>query len=79
MIKYEFPLNERVRKFLRIEEIFNKIAQQLAIRNKFDDYACFNLYFNIMAMASRTDLKVELIQEVEKQRSIVSKKIKTKK
>jgi len=79
MIKYEFPLNERVRKFLRIEEIFNKIAQQLAIRNKFDDYACFNLYFHTMATASRTDLKVELIQEIEKQRLKISKKIKTKK
>ena len=78
MIKYEFPLNERVRKVLRIEEIFKNFDNQLSIRNRFDDYACFNLYFNIMAMASRTDLKVELIQEVEKQRFIVSKKIKTK-
>ena len=79
MIKYEFPLNERVRKFLRIEEIFKTIDKQLSIRNRFDDYSCFNLYFHLMATASRTDLKAELIQEVEKQRSIVSKKIKTKK
>tara|TARA_B110000238_G_C16039718_1_gene401317 strand:+ start:224 stop:958 length:735 start_codon:yes stop_codon:yes gene_type:complete len=79
MIKYEFPLNERVRKFLRIEEIFNKISQQLRIKNKFDDYVCFNLYFCTMATASRTDLKVELIQELEKQRLIISKKSKTKK
>ena len=79
MIKYEFPLNERVRKFLRIEEIFNKISEQLRIKNKFDDYVCFNLYFSTMATASRTDLKVELIQELEKQRLIISKKNKTKK
>jgi len=79
MIKYEFPLNERVRKFLRIEEIFKNVDVQISNRNNFDDYACFNLYFHIMATASRTDLKVELIQEVEKQRSLISKKIKTKK
>ena len=79
MIKYEFPLNERVRKFLRIEEIFNKIDEQLRVRLKFDDYVCFHLYFCTMASASRTDLKVELIQELEKQRLIMSKKKKTKK
>ena len=79
MIKYEFPLNERVRKFLRIEEIFNKIDDQLRFRLKFDDYVCFHLYFCTMASASRTDLKVELIQELEKQRLIMSKKNKTKK
>jgi cell division protein ZapD len=79
MIKYEFPLNERVRKFLRIEEIFKNFDNQLVVKNRFDDYACFNLYFHIMATASRTDLKVELIQEVEKQRALISKKIKTKK
>ena len=28
MNKYEFPLNERIRKFLRIEEIFKKIDAQ---------------------------------------------------
>ena len=78
MITYEFPLNERVRKFLRIEEIFRRIEMQLS-KTKFDDYACFISYFCTMATASRTDLKVELIQEVEKQRSLISKKIKTKK
>jgi len=79
MLKYEFPLNERVRKFLRIEEIFNKIDLQLQIKNKFDDYVFFNLYFSTMATASRTDLKVELIQEIEKQRLLLLKKNKTTK
>jgi len=78
MIKYEFPLNERVRKFLRIEEIFKRIEMQLS-KTKFDDYACFSSYFSTMATASRTDLKVELIQEIEKQRLKILKKNKTEK
>jgi len=78
MITYEFPLNERVRKFLRIEEIFRRIEMQLS-KTKFDDYACFISYFCTMATASRTDLKVELIQEIEKQRLKILKKNKTEK
>ena len=79
MIKYEFPLNERVRKFLRIEEIFKKMQAQISVKKDFSDYSCFNIYFNIMATASRTDLKVELIHEIEKQKIKITSKIKTKK
>ena len=79
MIKYEFPLNERIRKFLRIEEIFKKIDAQILIKKSFSDYSCFDTYFDIIATASRSDLKVELIQEIEKQRLKLKTKIKTKK
>ena len=79
MIKYEFPLNERIRKFLRIEEIFQKMDSQMVIKSDFSDYSCFDTFFEIMATASRADLKVELIQEIEKQRSKMKIKSKTKK
>ena len=35
MNKYEFPLNERIRKFLRIEEIFKKMEAQNIIKKNF--------------------------------------------
>jgi cell division protein ZapD len=79
MIKYEFPLNERIRKFLRIEEIFKKMDSQMTIKGDFVDHSCFNTFFELMATASRADLKVELIQEIEKQRSKMKTKSKTKK
>jgi len=79
MNNYEFPLNERIRKFLRIEEIFMKMEAQIAIKKEFSEFSCFNTLFDIMATASRADLKVELIQEIEKQRLKFKTKIKTKK
>ena len=79
MIKYEFPLNERIRKFLRIEEIFKKMESQMSTKGDFSDYSCFDTFFEIMNTASRADLKVELIQEIEKQRSKMKIKSKTKK
>ena len=79
MNKYEFPLNERIRKFLRIEEIFKKMEAQISIKKEFSEFSCFNTFFDIMATASRSDLKVELFQEIEKQRLKLKSKIKTKK
>jgi len=79
MNKYEFPLNERIRKFLRIEEIFKKMDAQMSVKKEFSEFSCFNTFFDIIATASRADLKVELIQEIEKQRLKLKSKIKTKK
>lgn len=79
MINYEFPLNERIRKFLRVEEIFKKMEAQLSNKQEFSAHTCFTTYFDIMVFAARGDLKVELIQEIEKQRLKLKSKIKTKK
>ena len=37
MIEYEFPLNERIRKFLRIEEIFKKMESQMNLKGDFSE------------------------------------------
>jgi len=79
MIEYEFPLNERIRKFLRIEEIFKKMEIQMLNKKEFSAHTCFSTYFDIMSCVSRADIKVELIQEIEKQRLKLKSKIKTKK
>jgi len=65
MINYEFPLNEKIRRFLRIEEIFLKIDYQQKNRQHFSEYGLFILLFDLMATASRSDLKVELLQTLE--------------
>ena len=65
MINYEFPLNEKIRRFLRIEEIFAKIDYQLKSRQRFYEYGLFMLLFDLMTTASRSDLKVELLQTLD--------------
>ena len=79
MIQYEFPLNEKTRKLLRLEEIFMKADMQLASRMKCTGYDLFETLFYLMASASRSDLKVELIQELERQRGKFLQLSKTKK
>ena len=65
MINYEFPLNEKIRRFLRIEEIFSKIDCQQKNRQSFSEYGLFMLLFDLMTTASRSDLKVELLQTLD--------------
>jgi len=65
MTNYEFPLNEKIRRFLRIEEIFAKIDYQLKSRQRFSEYGLFMLLFDLMTTASRSDLKVELLQTLD--------------
>ena len=79
MIHYEFPLNEKTRKFLRLEEMFLRAEIQLANRMKVSGCELFETLFNLMASASRSDLKVELIQELERQRGKVEKLKNTRK
>ena len=46
MIHYEFPLNEKTRKFLRLEEIFFRAEIQLANRMKDSGCELFETLFN---------------------------------
>ena len=78
MIKYEFPLNERTRKLLRLEQLFNKTQTALLSSNKYNEYNIFERTFELMQTASRTDLKVELIQEVERKIIHIKKLKRTK-
>ena len=78
MIKYEFPLNERTRKLLRLEQLFNKTQTALLSSNKYNEYNIFERIFELMQTASRTDLKVELIQEVERKVIYIKKLKRTK-
>ena len=68
MIKYEFPLNERIRKFMRVEEIFIKIDLLTTSKKNYTEFSLFERLFELMLTASRSDLKVDLIQEIERQK-----------
>ena len=79
MINYEFPLNEKIRRFLRVEEIFLKIDYQQKNHHMFWEYGLFILLFNLMTTASRSDLKVELLQTLDAKQIKLKNKRKTEK
>jgi len=79
MITYKLALNERTRRFLRVQEVFQKFDSQINNMAKFSEHACFTTLFDVMSCASRSDLKIEIIQELDKQIINVLKKNKTAK
>jgi len=67
MYKFELPLNERTRRLMSIENIFMRLDNQInSCMADFSEIGCFESYFNMRATASRTDIKIEITQELEK-------------
>jgi cell division protein ZapD len=71
VITYEYPLNERIRTLLRLEDLFDKAAHFLASEGSLEHHVALLTLFEILEVASRADLKVDLVQELERQRQIL--------
>ena len=68
MITYEYPFNERVRTLLRLEDLFDKTSYFIQQQGSREHHAVLLTLFEILEVASRADLKMDLIQELERQR-----------
>ncbi len=71
-IIYEQPLNERVRTFLRLEFLFDIIKRRYRGTSDLDSRDSINAMLDVIDLLSRSDLKSELIKELEKHASILS-------
>jgi cell division protein ZapD len=72
MISYEFPLNERVRTLLRLEDLFYRIEIFIGRDDSLDHHAALGVLFEILEVAARADLKSDLLQELERQKKILA-------
>ena len=72
MIRYEHPLNERIRTMMRLEDLFQRARYFSAKSEANDHHAALNAMFEIAEIASRADLKSDLLQELERQRQLLS-------
>lgn len=66
-VTYEQPLNERVRTFLRLEHLFCQTDYTLRGYSVWDSRATLNSLVDTLEILSRSDLKTELIKELERQ------------
>ncbi len=65
-ITYEQPLNERIRTFLRLEFLFRQIDHSLGADLEWDSRTSIANLCEILNVFSRTDLKTEVIKELER-------------
>jgi cell division protein ZapD len=71
VITYEYPLSERIRTLLRLEDLFDKVAHFSAAADAEDHHVALVTLFEILEVAGRADLKFDLVQELERQRQIL--------
>lgn len=72
MISYEFPLNERVRTMLRLEDLFFRVCRFIESDDSPDHHAALGVLFEILEVACRADLKSDLLQELERQKKVLN-------
>ena len=68
MITYEYPFNERIRTLLRLEDLFEKVLHFAQQKGPREHHVALLTLFEILEVAGRADLKMDLIQELERQR-----------
>ena len=68
LILYEYPFNESIRTMLRLEHLFDRLGQLIARDAPVDHHYALATLFEIMDVASRADLKSDLLKELDKQR-----------
>ena len=69
MILFEFPLTERIRTLLRLEDVWRRWTHFLEGKHRDDHHAALITLFELADIAGRTDLKLDLMQELDRQRS----------
>jgi cell division protein ZapD len=69
LVLYEYPFNESIRTKLRLEHLFDRIAQLVPRDAPVDHHFALVTLFEIMDVASRADLKSDLLKELERHRA----------
>jgi cell division protein ZapD len=66
---YEFPLNERIRTWLRLEDLFGKALYFVRGGDARAHHAALLALFELTDVTGRSELKSELIQELDRQKT----------
>jgi cell division FtsZ-interacting protein ZapD len=71
VIRYEHPLNERIRTLMRLEDLYRRAQFFAAQVDPADHHAALSALFEITDVAARADLKTDLLQELERQKQLL--------
>ncbi len=71
MILYEYPFNERLRTYLRLEHLFQRLGELIGREHPSDHHFALVTIFEIMDVAARVDLKADVLKDLEKQKNLL--------
>ena len=72
MILYEYPLNERIRTLLRLEDLFERLEHFTRREHPLEHQVAIATLFDLLEAAGRADLKSDLLQELDRQRNALA-------
>jgi cell division protein ZapD len=70
VILYEYPFNERIRTYLRLQQLFNRLGQLMARTEALDHHFALTTLFEIIEVASRSELKSDVLKDLDRQKQI---------
>jgi cell division protein ZapD len=72
VILYEYPFNERIRTYLRLEHLFLRLASLMERTDPLDHHFALTTIFEVMDVGARADLKSDVLKDLEKQKQILN-------
>ncbi|MDO9051919.1 MAG: cell division protein ZapD [Methylotenera sp.] len=69
MPSYDYPFNERIRTLLRVEDLFAKVLYNSEAGHEFHHHCALLTLLQILDVVDRADLKSDLLQELERQKT----------
>jgi cell division protein ZapD len=66
VILYEYPFNERIRTYLRLEHLFQRLEELLPRSHPLDHHFAIQTIFEIMDVASRADMKSDVLKDIDR-------------
>ncbi len=72
MILYEYPFNERIRTYLRLEHLFRRLGELVPRTHAIDHHYALATIFEVMDVAARADLKADVMKDLDRQRTALA-------
>lgn len=68
VILYEYPFNERIRTYLRLEHLFRRLTELISRTHPLDHHFALATIFEVMDVAARADLKSDAMKDLDRQK-----------
>lgn len=68
VILYEYPFNERIRTYLRVEYLYRRLMTLVNRDDAMDHHFAIHTLFETIDVASRADMKADVLKDLEKQK-----------
>lgn len=71
LIQYEYPFNERIRTYLRLEHLFRRLTLLVPREHPLDHHHALLTIFEVMDVAARADLKSDVLKDIDKHKAVL--------